>query len=722
MKKLRGLCKFFSALLAVLLFCVTLMATLSTANAASITKVEKSYEIALVFDNSGSMYANRAWCRAKYAMEIFASMLNYDKGDKLQIFPMWEITTDGSKPDSGGSYSAVEINDKNDLDKISNLYTVHPSNTPFEPITEAHNYLKSSTATEKWMVVLTDGEFNQNTRNQPAAIDLQSRLSSLASNNIKVQYLGFGKAQKLNPDEAKGFYAKQSSDTSLKDDLIGICNLIFQRSILPHNRLNGTSLEIDLSMKNLIVFVQGPDAKISSLTDESGKEVRITLDSGQRKYSDIRAKGYENAPLDNTLAGQVVTFAECPKGKYTLNYSNSDTIQVFYEPDVDIQVTLMNSDGEVVDPLSGEIIAGEYTVSSAIVDSSTKEDVTHHKLMGSDVILKTFVKPLNATDYTSYPNGAKIKFEPDSSTEVYVEGTYLKKYKISTRNDPSAFPMPLAVKEPITDFEIETTVLQPQSWYKIKDHAKWNPIKVSMTVDDHPLTDEQLANTKITVEPSGDLPYWYEPVPGGSAYNIYIGRDENGKYIEPEKGKYKIKTTAAYTDEFGKENKDEDIVSCEIQRYSKFWRWLFWVLMVLAVLTLINMILNHPTLPAAVYLNISKSHTCQSVKINGTSMNLSTDLYPGEIRCEAKPCTPLKNRRKTSAKFEIKSLSPGGGVKRYSIDQESFRRTGSGKKYVNDDGQTIEEMRPRIKISDETELKWVTNQDSVTGKIYINHN
>ena len=78
-----------SSLLLTLLMVLNVFAILPlTANAAK--KTEKSYEIAIVFDNSGSMYENqgKSWCRAKYAMEIFASMLNYDKGDKLWIYPL----------------------------------------------------------------------------------------------------------------------------------------------------------------------------------------------------------------------------------------------------------------------------------------------------------------------------------------------------------------------------------------------------------------------------------------------------------------------------------------------------------------------------------------------------------------------------------------------------------------------------------------------------------
>ena len=61
-------------LIAVLLFSNLLTCTFSV----SAEKSEINRNIAIVFDNSGSMYVRgeKAWCRATYAMEVFASMLN----------------------------------------------------------------------------------------------------------------------------------------------------------------------------------------------------------------------------------------------------------------------------------------------------------------------------------------------------------------------------------------------------------------------------------------------------------------------------------------------------------------------------------------------------------------------------------------------------------------------------------------------------------------------
>lgn len=74
-------------LLSMLLVLVLGFATASGALAAGGTKNTVSRSIAIVFDNSGSMYmqGNKAWCRATYAIEVFASMMNV--GDVLRVYP-----------------------------------------------------------------------------------------------------------------------------------------------------------------------------------------------------------------------------------------------------------------------------------------------------------------------------------------------------------------------------------------------------------------------------------------------------------------------------------------------------------------------------------------------------------------------------------------------------------------------------------------------------------
>lgn len=508
---------FISALLVTAMFFWLLIDTCAA-------KKPKNYDIAIAFDNSGSMYDNRAWCRAKYAMEIFASMLDYECGDRLRIYPMWEVTTDGSAPvPSDGeppqeSHAPVIINSKGDIDKISNLYTVYASGTPFTPVTLACEYLASSSATEKWLIVLSDGAFDGAEKN---AATLRDRLISMATENgIKVQYLGFAGAKEIASDVENGMYAKKSTDASLMSDLVDICNAIFQRSILPAAYYSNNMLNIDLSMNKVIVFVQGQGAKIESLKASDGTPVAVLQESGQRKFSRISVgKYYQTAtpPIDDSLYGEVVTFDACPKGQYILSCPRAEKVQIFYEPDVDIKVSLTNKNGNAVSLSDTGIEAGASTIRSKIVDGKTGEDVTEHVLMGNDVKFSTYVKASGDASARKYENGVEILFEPDGKTEVNVDATYLDgQYTLSTKGDPQDFPWPLIVMEQSLNFEVELSQMAKE--YRIASYAEWQPIQATLSIDGRPLSEVELQRTTARWQADSGLSLYAEIVPNESAY------------------------------------------------------------------------------------------------------------------------------------------------------------------------------------------------------------
>ena len=708
--------KIMSLLLLIMMMCSNLCGSVVT-RAATVTKHSKTYEIAVVFDNSGSMYDNQAWCRAKYAMEIFSSMLHYDNGDALKIFPMWEVTTDGTTPPSGGSFNGIEIRGGSDINKISNLYTVSPSNTPFAPIIEASDALKCSSANEKWLIVLTDGAFNQIARNDPtkqlSSEDLRNRLISITSDGIKVQYLGFGGATLLQGEESNGFYAMKSSDTSLKDDLIGICNTIFQRSVLPQKYINGNQINLDMSMKNLIVFAQGADAKIAGLKNEAGENISVKLDSGQRKFSSITAGGkYSGAPVDSSLAGQVVTFDACAKGQYELACSGTDAVEMFYEPDVDIKMTLTNSEGEQVDYTQGNIPSGDYTVNYSIVDAVTGEDVTKAELMGNDVELRSKVRNSAGVE-TPFENGSVITLTPDDSTKIIVEGTYLKDYTISTEDDPIAFPV-LKIDFPEKQkFAVKLSTEQTSSWYQIGKEGKWKPIRADLTIEGMPLTDEQLANTNIELNFSDDVVYSVKPLPGESVYEIMIGYDENGKYSEPKCGSYKVSATAKYTDEFGQESSASDSLGFDVQRYSTVWRWLFWLLLLLLLLFLIIFILTRKAWPKEMYFYCTKG----SGKIHvSKNMNIVSGIYPNILSCTAEKSSILMRKFGRQASVKITKVNPAFNVKSFKIGNCGPYEKDGGK-FLDSKGKEFKEVIVRHNSKVEVEIK---GKAPIQGKVCMN--
>lgn len=79
--------------------------------AAGGTREVKSREIAVVFDNSGSMYdaGNTAWCGAGYAVEVFAAMMN--EKDRLSVYPMWPVEAGGKKYSSSSPLTVTPADD-----------------------------------------------------------------------------------------------------------------------------------------------------------------------------------------------------------------------------------------------------------------------------------------------------------------------------------------------------------------------------------------------------------------------------------------------------------------------------------------------------------------------------------------------------------------------------------------------------------------------------------
>lgn len=120
------------------------------------------------------------------------------------------------------------------------------------------------------------------------------------------------------------------------------------------------------------------------------------------------------------------------------------------------------------------------------------------------------------------------------------------------------------------DFLIMAVVEQPQAWYNIRTHEKWKPIKLQMTIDGAPLTEEQLARVQPIVQFENDLSCKCEISPTDSSWYVYIGCDENGSYADPSTGQYKMTVSEDFADAYGNHFFDEDTVSFEIQRYSKF--------------------------------------------------------------------------------------------------------------------------------------------------------
>jgi hypothetical protein len=253
-----------------------------------VTKKETSHDIAIVFDNSASMYAKTddgnpkndkgkdRWVYAKYAMGVFASMIDYSK-DSLSLFPMWDITADDSKTQKT---KKLDIRTPEDVKKINRIYTPTPHYTPMTACQDAKKFLDSKPhSNEKWLIVLTDGGFTYESGGKIKKYlqgDVIPEINKWASSGVKIQFLTFGEGKKYGADNAKTIFEyRLDSVDELEDGLIEICNTIFNRDELDKNDFFDSSsgkITLNVSSSSLFIFDQGQNSSLK-LIDSQGKQI-----------------------------------------------------------------------------------------------------------------------------------------------------------------------------------------------------------------------------------------------------------------------------------------------------------------------------------------------------------------------------------------------------------------------------------------------------------------
>ena len=603
LKMRRGMAVFLLALL-LTSFLFPLNAAANDKNGDNdFSKIEINYDIAMVFDNSLSMWLddiNTAgkyeyiprWSRAKFAMEIFASMLNLEGGDTLTIFPMWKVVFDGSRPEvpaddlvkgnakegsaeyfeyykkyQAGPNDRIDIKSQKDIDSISNMFTPVAAGTPFDPVDNALTYLKGLNENNgkrvKWLIILTDGEFGfySNHDFDANTFSIDNEIRRIGADDVKIQYLSIDmKNNGQKPVGGQDFYVDNADGNGIQDKLIEICNRIFDRNPLPDDYINGKTITLDLAMRKVIVFVQGEGVHIKGMVDQNGKSVTMLPGSGQRRYSDFSLDTGNAGKIDKgriatdtTLFGQVATFDACVSGTYTLDIDgsvSSDKIQVFYEPNVRVQTHLINkkTNEEIFDTENKDVPPGEYEVRCAIVDrTDPSKDVSESPLLGKDQIYTITVN--NGDQTYEIQNGDTINLG-EGESRINVEVTYLKKYTI--RNSDSPFAFGFSVKPPEIDYKlvVKSNCQQEANYYEWKYADKWKPVRVDVSIRDKDgkdikLTDEQMKALDIKIDPVFDaddpdiarkLVFDMKMLPGESAFELaprlVPGKGDSGEELK----------------------------------------------------------------------------------------------------------------------------------------------------------------------------------------------
>jgi len=375
-----------------------------------------SKAIHVVYDDSGSMimddygeYLDR-WVQAKYAMEVFAAML--DEKDTMSVYFMSDFDVRHNGNVNASAKFKIEGGESPDrrVARIHNTVT-EAWNTPYDAVAKAYADLKSAKADEKWLVVLTDGDFNQfdgnwrtidgvpfrlenPDRDNPEAIKKAGDKANgyfsryVNESNVKIIILAMGDVVKTTFEKRQDriFYERARNSDEILERITYICNIIFKRIPYPDRMVNMQELEFDLPMTEFLVFAQGKfieDVKIkridgSTISPRENVKVRYSgVEEAARNYPYFNnPKVKEKIPSDD-LTGIVAKYMYIPEGKYSLEIGGkAKTVEVYIKPEVKLQIKMYRDREEIhinnenKDKVFDNINEDKYRIEYGIIDAN----------------------------------------------------------------------------------------------------------------------------------------------------------------------------------------------------------------------------------------------------------------------------------------------------------------------------------------------------------------
>ncbi len=419
-----------------LTFCISMI--MSPFSAVVNAETEKPTRIInLVYDDSGSMiddgsgYLDR-WCQAKYALEVFAAML--EENDTMNIYAM----SDFSYTDIDYSKVQPHITLSGNSAPADNVAAIHSmltdaSSTPFQTVEKAYSDLNQSSADEKWLVVLTDGVFTKDF-NTEMNISQVNDFFNKKNDDISLMYLAIGNnAMNISGNDSKNIYAfSAANSTDILSKLTEMSNRIFDRNRLQVDPANG-NFSFDIPMSELIVFAQGRNVNIKGINKSDNSAIISSSDSVEVKYSEVAALNYKddkNVVINDNLVGKIAYFnGDFDAGDYVVDAPGASTIEVYYRPNVDIAIHLVNSEGTRLST-SDPIPQGTYTLEYGFVKPGTDEILPDSDLLG-EIDFSASASFNGTPDGKQYCNGDSITVQ-EGSMDIDATAKYLDYNTVST--------------------------------------------------------------------------------------------------------------------------------------------------------------------------------------------------------------------------------------------------------------------------------------------------
>lgn len=355
----RNIKLFFSSILITALL-MTLGITQSTASSGTTSKLQKV--IAVVLDDSGSMvrdgtrkedYTTR-WVEADYAVRALAAMMDSD--DILRVYPL-----------NAGRYFSVTIG-KNDIktELFSELDSVkYSGGTKFSQVKEAAEYLNSVQNRECYLVVITDGNFQNDDGSNMSQTELDEAFAEILTPAIKTHYIQIGglNSKSILPTNS-GISIHYEAFPKITKQITDVINEIYHRvamedkdkeSLITYLSEGDLTVGFNIPIKSATIFLQGnadwanaqySTPRYATESTEISRKPRDTL----RLWDEL---GPDHREWIKTieLSGLVINCSATDGGLMeSVTVSgvlglDKDSIQVYYQPAVEQQVTITQRDG-----------------------------------------------------------------------------------------------------------------------------------------------------------------------------------------------------------------------------------------------------------------------------------------------------------------------------------------------------------------------------------------
>ena len=465
-----------------------------------------------------------------------------------------------------------------------------------------------------------------------------------------------------------------------------MCNQIFGRDILPKSYVSGKTMEFDISMSKLIVFVQGENIADLKIT---GDAVGPMLGTRQTKYSTVGAGDYNSNP-DTSLQGMMVTYADCAAGTYNIEYTGTETsVEVYYEPDADLDFIFTDARGDTVDPQV--LYEGDYKVSFGMKDAKTGA-LIESELLGNPEYNGKYVIDGQAfpIQHQGFSGSVDIPLKMGQlfSAELTVE--YLSGYTI--HKDSSDFGWAdggiSVTAPPLGRFEAYWQL--PQDYVLITELGQAEQAMVALEIDGRKLTADEFDAVTLAVD-CGEIGYELTPDKDNSRYCVQF-KDTPGI----TEGKYPVKAEAQYQDVADRSAQDTATAQLTISKVPLWVRWTCGILLFLLVFLLIWSILHIKVLPTKAHttrklsnLNfdgedvtkstsflteIKKDGARMQTQYGGRRFGLIMDVTPGQ---ESYLYKPHKGRSAEVKPVSVRKFGPAKiqealiGTAKYTIDDET---------------------------------------------------